>query len=108
MGASARCGRTYAAVPFAAADARPAADGASRLFPRESPAGNSASVRTREFAREVLGYDDFRPGQEEAMPAVVSGQHTLAVLSSGAGETAIHQNAGRPIRTRPPYRSAPR
>jgi ATP-dependent DNA helicase RecQ len=111
MGASARCGRTYTAAPFAAADARPAADGASRLVPEKCPAGNSASVRTRrirEFAREVLGYDDCRPGQEEVMPAVVFGQHTLAVLSSGAGKTAIYQIAGHPVRTHPPYRPTPR
>ena len=62
-----------------------------------NPAGNSASVRTRrirEFAREVLGYEEFRPGQEAAMQAVVSGRDTLAVLPSGAGKTAIYQVAG--------------
>jgi ATP-dependent DNA helicase RecQ len=63
----------------------------------ENPAGGSASVRTRrirEFAREVLGFEDFRPGQEKAMQAVVSGRDTLAVLPSGAGKTAIYQVAG--------------
>ncbi|MFP5372042.1 MAG: hypothetical protein ACLGI3_15030 [Actinomycetes bacterium] len=36
----------------------------------KNAAGNSASVRTRrirEVVRDVLGYDDFRPGQEAAM-----------------------------------------
>ncbi|UOY00659.1 RecQ family ATP-dependent DNA helicase [Blastococcus sp. PRF04-17] len=63
----------------------------------DNPAGNSASVRTRrirEFAREVLGFDEFRPGQECAMQAVVSGRDTLAVLPSGAGKTAVYQVAG--------------
>jgi ATP-dependent DNA helicase RecQ len=62
-----------------------------------NPAGNSASVRTRrirEVAREVLGFSDFRPGQEAAMKAVVSGRDTLAVLPSGAGKTAVYQVAG--------------
>ncbi len=66
--------------------------------PESNPAGKSASVRTRrirEVAREVLGYDDFRPGQEAAMQAVVSGRDTLAVLPSGAGKTAIYQVAGQ-------------
>jgi ATP-dependent DNA helicase RecQ len=66
--------------------------------PADNPAGNSASVRTRrirEFAREVLGFEDFRPGQEEAMQAVVAGRDTLAVLPSGAGKTAIYQVAGQ-------------
>ena len=56
----------------------------------------------------MLGYDDCRPGQEEVMPAVVFGQHTLAVLSSGAGKTAIYQIAGHPVRNHPPYRPTPR
>jgi ATP-dependent DNA helicase RecQ len=63
----------------------------------DNPAGGSASVRTRrirEFAREVLGFDEFRPGQEAAMQAVVGGRDTLAVLPSGAGKTAIYQVAG--------------
>jgi ATP-dependent DNA helicase RecQ len=66
--------------------------------PSENPAGNSASVRTRrirEFAREVLGFEDFRPGQEQAMQSVVAGRDTLAVLPSGAGKTAIYQVAGQ-------------
>jgi ATP-dependent DNA helicase RecQ len=62
-----------------------------------NPAGTSASVRTRrirEFARDVLGFAEFRPGQEAAMQAVVAGRDTLAVLPSGAGKTAIYQVAG--------------
>jgi ATP-dependent DNA helicase RecQ len=64
---------------------------------KDNPAGSSASVRTRrirEVAREVLGFDDFRPGQEAAMKAVASGRDTLAVLPSGAGKTAVYQVAG--------------
>ncbi|HEV7188050.1 MAG TPA: ATP-dependent DNA helicase RecQ [Blastococcus sp.] len=66
--------------------------------PSDSPAGNSASVRTRrirEFARDVLGFEEFRPGQEQAMQSVVAGRDTLAVLPSGAGKTAIYQVAGQ-------------
>jgi len=66
--------------------------------PADNPAGNSASVRTRrirEFAREVLGFEEFRPGQERAMQSVVAGRDTLAVLPSGAGKTAIYQVAGQ-------------
>ena len=50
--------------------------------------------RIREFAREVLGFEEFRPGQEAAMQAVVAGTDTLAVLPSGAGKTAVYQVAG--------------
>ncbi|TFV46269.1 ATP-dependent DNA helicase RecQ [Blastococcus sp. TF02A-35] len=65
---------------------------------RDNPAGATASVRTRrirQFAREVLGYEEFRPGQEQAMQAVVGGRDTLAVLPSGAGKTAVYQVAGQ-------------
>ena len=64
----------------------------------DDPAGATAAVRTRRIrriAREVLGYETFRPGQEEAMQAVVGGRDTLAVLPSGAGKTAIYQVAGQ-------------
>ncbi|MGY1770121.1 RecQ family ATP-dependent DNA helicase [Blastococcus sp. SYSU D00813] len=64
----------------------------------ENPAGASPSVRTRrlrEVARDVLGYEELRPGQEEAMQAVLSGRDTLGVLPSGAGKTAVYQVAGQ-------------
>jgi ATP-dependent DNA helicase RecQ len=63
-----------------------------------NPAGASASVRTRrirEVARDLLGFEEFRPGQEEAMKSVVSGRDTLAVLPSGAGKSAVYQVAGQ-------------
>jgi ATP-dependent DNA helicase RecQ len=63
----------------------------------DNPAGGTASARTRrirEFAREVLGFAGFRPGQETAMQAVTAGRDTLAVLPSGAGKSAIYQVAG--------------
>ena len=64
----------------------------------DNPAGVTASLRTRrirEFARDVLGFATFRPGQEAAMQAVAAGRDTLAVLPSGAGKTAIYQVAGQ-------------
>ena len=60
--------------------------------PDENPAGATASVRTRRIrriAREVLGYDSFRPGQEEAMQAVVGGRDTLAVLPSAGRRQTV-------------------
>ncbi|TFV62734.1 ATP-dependent DNA helicase RecQ [Geodermatophilus sp. DF01-2] len=65
---------------------------------QDNPAGASPSVRTRrirEVARELLGFEEFRPGQEEAMKSVAGGQDTLAVLPSGAGKSAVYQVAGQ-------------
>ncbi|MGY1843954.1 RecQ family ATP-dependent DNA helicase [Modestobacter sp. SYSU DS0875] len=64
---------------------------------QDNPVGGSASARTRrirETAREVLGFEDFRPGQEEAMKAVAAGRDTLAVLPSGAGKSAVYTVLG--------------
>jgi ATP-dependent DNA helicase RecQ len=65
--------------------------------PTQTKAGGSASVRTRrirETARAVLGFTEFRPGQEDAMKAVAAGRDTLAVLPSGAGKSAVYTVAG--------------
>jgi ATP-dependent DNA helicase RecQ len=42
----------------------------------------------------VLGYTEFRLGQEAAMQAVAAGRDTLAVLPSGAGKSAVYTVAG--------------
>ncbi len=60
-------------------------------------AGATASVRTRRIrqaARDLLGSEGFRPGQEEALQAVCSGRDTLAVLPSGAGKSLVYTIAG--------------
>ncbi|TDW22589.1 RecQ family ATP-dependent DNA helicase [Kribbella kalugense] len=46
------------------------------------------------LARERLGYDGLRAGQEDAVRAVLDGHDTLAVLATGTGKTAIYQLAG--------------
>ena len=44
-------------------------------------------------AREVFGYEQLRPGQHEAVEAVVEGRDVLAVMSTGYGKSAIYQIA---------------
>lgn len=44
-------------------------------------------------AAELLGFDRLRPGQEEAVEAVLAGRDTLAVLPTGSGKSAIYQLA---------------
>jgi len=50
--------------------------------------------RIREVARERLGHAELRPGQLEAVTAVLDGRDTLAVMSTGSGKSAIYQIAG--------------
>jgi ATP-dependent DNA helicase RecQ len=44
-------------------------------------------------AAELLGFAALRPGQEEAVRAVLDGRDTLAVLPTGSGKSAIYQLA---------------
>ena len=45
-------------------------------------------------ARTKLGLEQLRPGQEEAIAAVLAGHDTLAVMPTGSGKSAIYQIAG--------------
>ncbi len=45
----------------------------------------------RDLARRRFGFDELRPGQAEAMQAVLEGRDTLAVLPTGSGKSAIYQ-----------------
>jgi ATP-dependent DNA helicase RecQ len=39
----------------------------------------------RRIARARLGYEQLRPGQEDAIAAVLAGHDTLAVMPTGSG-----------------------
>jgi ATP-dependent DNA helicase RecQ len=41
--------------------------------------------------REVFGYDAFRPGQEEAVRAIVAGRDGLVLLPTGSGKSLCYQ-----------------
>ena len=58
------------------------------MSPARRPAG------PRRLARERFGYRNLRPGQEEAIRAVVDGRDTLVVMPTGFGKSAIYQIAG--------------
>lgn len=45
----------------------------------------------RRTAHERFGIETFRPGQEEAIRAVLAGRDVLAVMPSGYGKSAIYQ-----------------
>ncbi|HET9731104.1 MAG TPA: RecQ family ATP-dependent DNA helicase [Acidimicrobiales bacterium] len=46
------------------------------------------------IARAALGFDELRPGQEEAAAAVLSHRDALVVMPTGAGKSAVYQIAG--------------
>ena len=45
-------------------------------------------------AAKALGYRELRPGQHEAVSAILDGRDTLAILPTGSGKSAIYQIAG--------------
>ncbi|HEX5510553.1 MAG TPA: RecQ family ATP-dependent DNA helicase [Actinomycetales bacterium] len=45
----------------------------------------------RKVARESFGWERLRPGQLDAMTAVLGGRDTLAVMPTGHGKSAIYQ-----------------
>src|SRR5262245_25018811 len=50
--------------------------------------------RIERVARGAFGFPSLRPGQEEAITAALEGRDVLAVMSTGAGKSAIYQIAG--------------
>jgi ATP-dependent DNA helicase RecQ len=59
------------------------------------PAAMAAPTdRIERVAHEAFGFEALRPGQREAIEAVLAGRDTLAVMSTGSGKSAIYQIAG--------------
>src|ERR1051325_7156470 len=59
-------------------------------MPKKKPAkGEMAKV-----ASENLGFESLRPGQKEAVTAILDGHDTLVVQPTGSGKSAIYQIAG--------------
>ena len=48
-------------------------------------------ARARASLREVFGYPDFRPGQDDIVAAVLAGADVLAVMPTGAGKSMCYQ-----------------
>jgi ATP-dependent DNA helicase RecQ len=55
--------------------------------------GRNAPRKAAERAGRSLGYRRLRPGQAEAVQAVLDGHDTLVVMPTGSGKSAIYQMA---------------
>ncbi|WP_405145144.1 RecQ family ATP-dependent DNA helicase [Sphaerisporangium sp. NBC_01403] len=47
--------------------------------------------RLRTVAREAFGWQDLRPGQQEAMEHLLAGRDVLVVMPTGSGKSAVYQ-----------------
>lgn len=56
--------------------------------------GKASGPEIAKVARDHFGFESLRPGQEDAVRALVSGQDTLVVQPTGAGKSAIYQISG--------------
>jgi ATP-dependent DNA helicase RecQ len=45
----------------------------------------------RGVLKSVFGFDDFRPGQEEAIDALLAGRNVLTVMPTGSGKSLCYQ-----------------
>ena len=71
-----------------------------RAFHDRRGEGNSARLtattgepilETRRVLREVFGFEDFRPGQEAAIAALLAGRNALTVMPTGSGKSLCFQ-----------------
>jgi ATP-dependent DNA helicase RecQ len=58
------------------------------------PKKKASAPEIAKVARENFHFESLRPGQEEAIKALLDGQDTLVVQPTGSGKSAIYQIAG--------------
>jgi len=57
--------------------------------------GQASLFGPREVLRGVFGYEDFRPGQEKIITAVIGGRDCIGVMPTGAGKSLTFQIPAR-------------
>ena len=55
------------------------------------PLPNHTLDAKQQILKEVFGFDAFRPGQEQAMDALLAGRHVLTVMPTGSGKSLCFQ-----------------
>ncbi len=51
----------------------------------------SELLQARGLLKKIFGFDDFRPGQQEIVEAVLAGDPVLAVMPTGSGKSLCYQ-----------------
>ncbi|HEX8833522.1 MAG TPA: RecQ family ATP-dependent DNA helicase, partial [Abditibacteriaceae bacterium] len=61
---------------------------------KKTPSTAQVRRRVREVAHDKLGIEKLRPGQADAVEALLAGHDVLSVMPTGWGKSAIYQIAG--------------
>src|SRR5690349_3109476 len=61
---------------------------------RSTATGDAGAKKILEAARRNFGFESLRPGQQEAVEALLGKHDTLVVMPTGSGKSAIYQIAG--------------
>ena len=59
------------------------------------PSTTKRKPSVEKVARDRFDYESLRPGQKEAIEAVVQGRDTLVIMPTGAGKSAVYQIAAQ-------------
>ncbi len=61
------------------------------MQPPEVSSSSHAQEPQRRILKDVFGFDDFRPGQADAINTLLAGRHVLTVMPTGAGKSLCYQ-----------------
>src|SRR3712207_4158891 len=80
------------ATPAKAGGSNPARRRRSGLLRRFAPRNDGrVTVPIHSILKSTFGFDSFRGVQERVVERVMAGQHTLAVMPTGAGKSLCYQ-----------------
>ena len=59
--------------------------GSVKIVTDAATGGNSEEKQR--VLKEIFGFDEFRPGQEQAVDALLAGRNVLSVMPTGSGKS---------------------
>lgn len=57
----------------------------------DMPVSENTRDRKRQILKDVFGFDEFRPGQEQVVDALLDGRNVLTIMPTGSGKSLCFQ-----------------